>query len=254
MPSYYPVPSYYWVIEEREVPEVKTLPSRRLALIRLGLLGTILAGCAIALVLVGLDGLRDALEAASDSRWGAVGFVAVYVALVLAFAPGTFITVTSAALFGFTTGLAVTLTGAAIGCSLTYVISRRLGREGMVALLGERLSRIDDFVGEREFVSVLVLRMMPIMPFNIVNYGIGLTRVRFSRYFLATVIGMAPGSTLTTFTVSRASEPGSTGFLVGIGLTVVTIGVSIIVARRISSRSSVDAGPQRRSEQQKRWQ
>ena len=111
----------------------------------------------------------------------------------------------------------------------------------MVALLGERLSRIDDFVGEREFVSVLILRMMPIMPFNIVNYGIGLTRVRFSRYFLATVLGMAPGSTLTTFTVSRASEPGSTGFLVGIGLTVLTVGLSIIVARRISSRGSVDS-------------
>lgn len=221
-----------------------TSPDRRLAILRLSALGLLLVACGIALALVGLDGLRDALESAADSRWGAVGFVGVYVALVVIFAPGTFITITAAALFGFATGLAVTLVGAAIGCSLTFFISRRLGREGIVELLGDRFTRIDEFVGEREFQSVLVLRIMPIMPFNVVNYGIGLTRVRFSRYFLATVIGMAPGSTLTTFTVSQASEPGSTGFLFGVGLTVITVGLSVIFARRIASSRSVDASPE----------
>ena len=75
---------------ERESGTDKS-PDRRLAILRLSALGLLLVACGIALALVGLDGLRDALESAADSRWGAVGFVGVYVALVVIFAPGTFI-------------------------------------------------------------------------------------------------------------------------------------------------------------------
>ena len=214
---------------------------RRLALLRLGLLVAFLITCGVALVFVGVDNLSDALEAVSKIPWGVVGFIWVYIALVVAFAPGSFATITSAAIFGFGTGLLISMTGATIGASLAFIISRKVGRKGVEMLLGDRLQNVDKFIGEREFVSILVLRLLPVVPFNGLNYASGLTSVRFSRYFPATILGMLPGATLTSWTVSQAGDMTSSSFLVGIGVTAVAVVGSGILARRYVSGRSLDA-------------
>jgi len=215
--------------------------NRRLALLRLGLLVIAIIVSGIVLLVVGGDSLSEALEAASDSRWGIIGFIGLYIVLVVAFAPGTFATITAAAIFGFGTGLLVSMTGATIGASLAFLISRYIGREGVIELLGDRLQNIDRFMDKREFVSILVLRLLPVVPFNGLNYASGLTNVRFSRYFPATVLGMLPGATLTSWTVSQANDMTSGSFVFGVVLTVIAVGASIIVARRFTSSRAVDA-------------
>jgi len=218
--------------------------NRRLALLRLGLLIVALVASGIVLLVVGGDSLGDALEAASDSPWGIIGFIGLYVLLVIAFAPGSFATITAAAVFGFGTGLLVSMTGATVGASLAFVISRYIGRDGVIELFGERLENIDRFMGDREFVSILVLRLLPVVPFNGLNYAAGLTSVRFSRYFPATVLGMLPGATLTSWTVSQANDMTSGPFLFGVVLTVLAVGASLIFARRYASSRAVDASAQ----------
>ena len=210
--------------------------NKTLAIARLLLFLALVIGALVGVAIFGTDGIRDALEQASDSRWGVIGFIVLYALLVIAFAPGTVATITAAAIFGFTTGLVVSMTGASLGATGAFMISRALGRDGVVALLGDRLSRIDDFLGEREFVSILVLRLLPIVPFNGLNYAAGLSSVRLRNYVAATVLGILPGTTLTTFTVSRSGSPGSSGFLVGIGLTVAAFVVSSFFARRALAR------------------
>lgn len=217
---------------------------RRLAILRLGLLVAAIAVSGAVLLLVGGDKLSEALEAASDSTWGVIGFIVLYIALVVAFAPGTFGTITAAAVFGFGTGLLVSMTGATIGASIAFVISRHIGRDGVVQLLGDRVRSVDDFVGEREFVSILILRLLPIVPFNALNYAAGLTNVRFSWYLAATIVGMAPGATLTSWTVSQANDLSSASFWVGVVLSVVAVGASILVARRLAAGRSINAGAQ----------
>lgn len=212
---------------------------RSLALLRLGLLVVAIIVSGVVLLLLGGDSLSDALESASSSPWGVVGFIALYVVLVVAFAPGSFATITAAAVFGFGTGLLVAMTGATIGASIAFLISRLIGREGIVELLGDRIRNIDDFMGEREFVSILVLRLLPVVPFNGLNYAAGLTNVRFSRYFPATILGMLPGATLTTWTVSQANDMTSASFWIGVVVTVVAVGASIVVARRFTSGRTV---------------
>ena len=214
---------------------------RRLALFRLGLLVLFLIVCGVALVFVGVDNLEDALEAVSESPWGVIGFIGVYIALVVAFAPGSFATITSAAIFGFGTGLLISMTGATIGASLAFLISRHVGRKGVEELLGDRLQNVDKFMGEREFLSILVLRLLPVVPFNGLNYASGLTSVRFSRYFPATILGMLPGATLTSWTVSQANDMTSSSFLIGIVVTVIAVIGSGILARRYVSGRTVDA-------------
>ena len=215
---------------------------RRLAILRLGLLVvSLVASAVVLLVVVGVDDLSDALEAVSESRWGVIGFIGLYIALVVAFAPGTFATITSAAVFGFGTGLLISMTGATIGASLAFLISRAVGRKGIEALLGDRLENAERFIGEREFLSILVLRLLPIVPFNALNYATGLTNVRFSRYLPATILGMLPGATLTSWTVSQANDMTSSSFLFGVVLTVIAVAGSAILARRYTSRRTVDA-------------
>lgn len=212
---------------------------RSLALLRLGLLVVGVIGSGIVLLVVGADNLSGALESASSSPIGVIGFIALYVALVVAFAPGSFATITAAAVFGFGTGLLVAMTGATIGATIAFLIARFVGREGTVELLGDRIRNIDDFMGEREFASILVLRLLPIVPFNGLNYASGLTNVRLSRYLPATILGMLPGATLTTWTVSQANDMTSAAFWVGVTVTVIAVGVSIVVARRYTSGRTI---------------
>lgn len=214
--------------------------NKTLAIVRLFIFIALVIGALVSIAIFGADGIRDALEQASTSRWGAVGFIILYAILVIAFAPGTVATITSAAVFGFGTGLVVSMAGASLGATGAFIISRALGRDGVVALLGDRLSRIDDFLGEREFLSILVLRLLPIVPFNGLNYAAGLSSVRLRNYVAATVLGILPGTTLTTFTVSRSGSPGSNGFLFGIGLTVVAFVVSTFLARRTLARRKIN--------------
>jgi len=214
--------------------------SNTLAILRLGLLAVLLIIFGGGLITLGTDGMGDLLEQASESRWGIVGFIAVYILLVVAFAPGTAATITSAVVFGFGTGLFVSLIGASIGATAAFVISRALGRDGAVALLGDRLASIDEFLGKREFISLLILRLLPVVPFNGLNYASGLSSVKLRNYVPATILGILPGTTLTTFTVSRAGEPSSAGFIFGVILTVVAIIVSTVLAKRATSRRSID--------------
>ncbi len=216
-------------------------PNRRLAVLRLGLLVAALVISGLVLFFVGGDSLGGALESASDSPWGVVGFIALYVVLVVAFAPGTFATITAAAVFGFGTGLLVSVTGATIGASLAFLISRFIGRDGVMELFGNRVGRIDDFIGKREFVSVLILRLLPIVPFNGLNYASGLTNLRFSRYVPASILGMLPGTALTSWTVSQAGDMTSSAFVIPAVITVLAILGSIVVARRYTSGRTVDA-------------
>jgi len=175
------------------------------------------------------------LEAAADSPWGMAGFVTVYVLLVVSFAPGTIGTITSAAIFGFSTGFALSMVGASIGATLVFIIGRALGRNGAQRLLGRRLRSVDELLGDRDFLSVLILRLLPIVPFNGLNYAASFSSVRLWAYVAATVVGIAPGTALTSFTVSRADEPGSRGFLIGLALSGLAVVVSVLIARRVTT-------------------
>ena len=112
-----------------------------------------------------------------------------------------------------------------------------MGRDGAQSLFGSRLSNIDDFIGRNDFTSILVLRLMPIVPFNLLNYGSGLTSVRLSRYVLASVIGMAPATLLATGLGAQADNPRGITFLVLLGTLLVVLVGSSLWARRIRDRA-----------------
>ena len=196
-----------------------------------------LVGVGVGLAIGGTDGARDLLTEVGESNWGFVAFVAAYALTVVLLLPGTLGTVTAGAVFGFPVGAAAALAGATIGSTCAFIISRAMGRDGAQSLFGSRLSNIDDFIGRNDFTSILVLRLMPIVPFNLLNYGSGLTSVRLSRYVLASVIGMAPATLLATGLGAQADNPRGITFLVLLSTLLVVLVGSSLWARRIRDRA-----------------
>jgi uncharacterized membrane protein YdjX (TVP38/TMEM64 family) len=215
-------------------------PRSPLAITRLVVLVVALVGVGGGLAVGGTDGARDLLTEVGESNWGFVAFVAVYALSVVLLLPGTLGTLTAGAVFGFPLGAVAALAGATIGSACAFIISRAMGREGAQSLFGSRLSNVDDFIGRNDFTSILILRLMPIVPFNLLNYGSGITSVRFSRYVLASAIGMAPATLLATGLGDQADNPTGMTFLILLGLLLVVLVGSGWWAKRLRDQAVPD--------------
>ncbi len=209
-------------------------PQFSLALIRLIVLAVLLTAATATVAIVGTDGIGELMENAAESRAGVLALCGLIILGVVIMVPGTLGTLTAGALLGFTVGFPVAYFSALIGLIIAFFISRAVGQEGMQQLLGDRMTSIDDWLMKNDFLSMLVLRLLPVVPFNALNYAAGLTGVRTSRYIAASAIGIAPGSALSAFAASRADDMRSTPFIIAaVALAFFTL-ASIVIARRFT--------------------
>jgi len=137
--------------------------------------------------------------------WAPVAFILVYAAGVCLFVPGTLITAIGAAIFGPYWGFLYVWVGAMIGASTAFFVGRSLGREFAASLIGDRLGRYDDAIERNGFATVLYLRLV-YFPFTPMNFGMGLTRVRFRDYFFGTGLGIIVGTFIFTFFVGTVKQ------------------------------------------------
>lgn len=146
----------------------------------------------------------------SAGLWAPLIFVIIYVAGVCLFLPGTLLTALGAAIFGPYWGFLYVWTGAMIGAGLAFLIGRYLGRDFAASLIGDRLKRFDDAIERNGFATVLYLRLM-YFPFTPMNFGMGLTKVRFSDYLSGTALGILAGTFIFTFFVGTLRDVWATG-------------------------------------------
>ena len=175
--------------------------------------------------------------------WGPVVFVAGYVLATVAFIPGSLLTLAAGAIFGLTRGVLFVFVAATLGSCAAFLVARYLARRPVEKRLERypKFAAIDRAVEKRGLLIVALLRLSPIFPFNALNYGLGLTKVRFIDYALAS-FAMLPGTLLYVYygfaVGSVAQIAGGTerekGFwdyaLLALGL-VATIIVTTVVTR-----------------------
>jgi len=130
--------------------------------------------------------------------WAPVAFMLVYAVGVCVFVPGTLITALGAAIFGPYWAFLYVWVGAMLGASTAFFIGRSLGREFAASLIGDRLRKYDDAIERNGFATVLYLRLV-YFPFTPMNFGMGLTKVRFRDYFFGTGLGIIAGAFIFTF-------------------------------------------------------
>jgi uncharacterized membrane protein YdjX (TVP38/TMEM64 family) len=126
--------------------------------------------------------------------WGPWAFVLGYAAATVAFVPGSLLTMAAGAVFGLLEGALYVLLGASLGSAAAFLIARYAARAPVERRISRmpRFEAIDRAVGREGLKIVLLLRLSPIFPYNLLNYALGLTRVRFVDYLIAS-LGMIPG-------------------------------------------------------------
>jgi uncharacterized membrane protein YdjX (TVP38/TMEM64 family) len=142
--------------------------------------------------------------------WAPLVFILIYTVGVCLFVPGTFLTGLGAAIFGPYLGFIYVWFGAMLGASAAFVIGRTLGREFAASLVGDRLKKYDEAIERNGFATVLYLRLV-YFPFTPMNFGMGLTRVRFWDYIAGTGLGIVVGTFIFTFFIGTLKEVWTSG-------------------------------------------
>ena len=137
--------------------------------------------------------------------WAPLVFMLVYTAGVCLFVPGTLLTALGAALFGPYWGFVYVWIGAMVGATVAFWIGRTLGRDFAASLIGEKLRKYDEAIERNGFATVLYLRLV-YFPFTLMNFGMGLTKVRFWDYFSGTGLGILVGTFIFTFFIGTIKE------------------------------------------------
>lgn len=139
--------------------------------------------------------------------WAPAAFVVTYALATVAFVPGSLLTLVAGAIFGVLHGTAIVFVAASTGAALAFGVARTLARTAIERRLAgnERFAAIDRAVARDGRKIMLLLRLSPVFPFNLLNYALGLTKVRFGDYLIA-CIGMLPGTLLYVYYGALAGE------------------------------------------------
>jgi uncharacterized membrane protein YdjX (TVP38/TMEM64 family) len=192
----------------------QTVNNRKKAVIKALILVAFIIGAILLVRLTPVKGYLtdDTLGRFLDTAglWAPVVFIMVYAAGICLFVPGTLITGLGAAIFGAYWGFVWVWIGAMLGASAAFFIGRTLGREFAASLIGDRLKKYDDAIERNGFATVLYLRLV-YFPFTPMNFGMGLTKVRFWDYFSGTGLGIIPGTFIFTFNVATLKDVWDSG-------------------------------------------
>jgi len=179
--------------------------------------------------------------------WGPIFVSLFYVVACVFLLPGSVLTLGAGFLFGVPVGLLSAWTGATLGACVAFLVGRTLARDWVAHKVSgnPKFAAVDEAVGREGFKIVLLLRLSPVFPFNFLNYALGLTKVSFGKYALASLIGMLPGGLLYVYFGSAARSladvaagkveggwAGQAFFWTGLAATVIVAGFVTRIARK----------------------
>lgn len=192
--------------------------ARRLAALRLLVLVTLVTAGVVAVLVLGVpstDQVRSTVN-----RWGPgapAAFVVLYATATLAPLPKNVFSAVAGALFGLWWGLLLVYLAAMAGAMAAFALGRVLGRAAVEQYTGASVARVDALLNRRGLSAVVMLRLVPLIPFTAVNYAAGLTGMRRRDYLLGTAIGIVPGTVAYVALGAFAGHPGSWPFLIALG-------------------------------------
>lgn len=224
------------------------MPSRRLSNLR--------AVVVVALLLLGFAAywvpLADWTAALAERarRTGPLGvavFVTAYIGATVAFLPGSLLTLAAGFAYGPVWGLAIASPASVAGATVAFLLGRTLLRDWAQDKTTDspRMRAVWRAVQREGFKVVLLLRLSPLVPFNVLNYALSLSNVSVGTYVAASALGMLPGTVLyvyigslapTAAQLSRAGGSGGSGrtllFVTGLAATIAVVVVATRAARR----------------------
>lgn len=212
------------------------------AWVRIGLFVLLVVGVGGALLASGgrVDEALEAIRGLVDRAgwWGPVLFVLAYALLTVLLVPGSPLTIAAGVLFGPFLGTALVVVGATLGATGAFLWGRHLGRDAVARLTGDRFEKVDDWLHDRGLLAVLYVRLVPVLPFNLLNPVAGVTGLTLRDFVLGTAVGIVPGTFAFAALGGSFDDPTSPLFLGALVLLVVLAVGAPLVDRRVRQSSS----------------
>ncbi len=217
----------------------------RATLLRAGVLLGLVVLAVVLQLSVGLPSQAEMRSTLDDlGAWAVPAFMLVYAAIsLLPAGPTAVMTVLGGLLLGFGAGLAAVLGAAVLGAVAAFSLSRVLGRDAVRRLTGHRFASLDVRVRDHAFATVLLARLIPLVPFSTANYAFGLTSVSTRAYAGATALGIVPGSAVYVAVGAFGTDPGSPPFLLAIAALVLLTVLGVWRQRRTRGAAPTGGGP-----------
>ena len=180
--------------------------------------------------------IRELLS--SLGAWAPWAYMAMFAVLPAFFFPVAVLALAGGVAFGLWQGALYTFLGAVVNCSVMFLMARYLGRKQVEALVEKRLDpkwrqRLSKLEGREGFFLLIVLRLIPAVPYNLINYAFGLTGMRYPVYILASALGIIPGTVAFINIGDKSMDITSPGFGIAIGLLLLLLAVTALLGKKI---------------------
>lgn len=180
--------------------------------------------------------LQQALQ--QTGGWAPVLYIGLFILLPTFFFPVAVLALAGGLLFGLWWGSVYTFIGAVLNCALMFLLARYVGRSQVQRLVEQKLSpqwqrRLQMADGKEGFLLLIILRLIPAVPYNLINYTFGLTGISFSSYLLASAIGIIPGTFAFINIGDKTLEAGSPSFWIAIGLLILLLAVTGLLGKKL---------------------
>jgi uncharacterized membrane protein YdjX (TVP38/TMEM64 family)/rhodanese-related sulfurtransferase len=199
-------------------------------LIRLALLILLAVGIIWVLThrhMLQLESIEPALHALGI--WASIGFILIYATATALFFSGAILSLTGGALFGPVWGTVWNLAGATLGATVAFLLARTVAGEWVTRRVGGRLRRLVEGVTAEGWRFVALMRLVPLVPFNLLNYAAGLTGISLPAYVLTSAICMVPGAIAYTW-LGYAGRSAASGDTAALRYGLLGLGVLAVIA------------------------
>lgn len=181
---------------------------------------------------IDLPSATEVRQSIDSYGWAApLVFVGGYALITLAPIPKNVLSAAAGLMFGLVTGVLLVWVAALVGALVAFGLGRVLGRDAVERLTSTRVQKVDELIARRGLLAVVVLRLVPVVPFTAINYTAGLTGIRLWHYTAGTAIGIIPGTVAYVALGTYGATPGSWPFLVSAAALVVLSVGGLLAAR-----------------------
>ncbi|MEX2561933.1 MAG: TVP38/TMEM64 family protein [Nitriliruptoraceae bacterium] len=206
---------------------------------RLAVLAALVASAAVIATRSDVAGVESLRAAFDGLGWiGPAVFVLTYTVAATIMLPAAPFTIGAGLLFGPLVGTVTALIGATTGATGAFFVGRLLGRGAVERFGGRRFAALDRHLDRRGFSALLVVRLVPLFPFNLLNVAAGVTGIRVRDYVLATAVGIFPGTFAYAAVGGTIDDPTSPAFAAAVGVFLVVTGAAVVASRRMRANDA----------------
>lgn len=182
-----------------------------------------------------LEGIKDYIL--SFGALAPVIYIIMFALVPLTLFPDSILAVAGGTVFGLVWGTIYTIIGATIGGTISFYISRTFGRDAVERLVKHKAQWFEDGAEKQGFLLVFILRLIPLIPFDIISYGAGLSKIRYRDFVTATVLGIIPGVMVYTNIGDKVIDVYSWKFICSIAALLALCIISFYARKKLSIQS-----------------